>query len=130
MRKANWTSLLICFALVFALEGVGIAQDNVFNSLDRHLTISDVDTSFTEALIEVRYSVTAAGVTSEPWETLGAGTLALTLGWGQARFDFREVGTLFYSQWQYSVDSGSTWCINEPILTFDLRDKCGTSQTD
>ena len=130
MRKINWTRLLICVALVIAIEGVGVAQDNVFNSTDRRLTISDVDASFTEALVQARYSAIEADVTASAWETLDAGTLPLTQGWGQGRFEFQPIGTLFYSQWQYSVDGGSTWCLNEPVLTFDLRDKCGTSQTD
>lgn len=122
--------LLLSFVLVFALTGVARAQDNVFNSLDRRLTVSDVDMSFTEALIEARYSSVEEDIAAAPWEPLGSGTLALLMGWGQARFDFRAFGTLFYSQWRYSVDAGETWCLNTPVLTFDLRDRCGSSHTD
>ena len=123
--------ILLACAFVMLLTGVsyGQAEPRVFNSLERVLTVLDVDKSFSLCFIEARYASTEALLpTVTAWESLGE--FPLVEGWGQGPFLFREFSTLFYSEWRYSVDGGASWCVHPEALNFDLRDKCGSSRTD
>jgi hypothetical protein len=125
--------LFTCLVIVIALTGVSYPAPSdaaTFNSLDRRLTITGVDASFTEALVEVRYATAEADLAAASWEPLGHGALTLASGWGQDQFVFVEQSTLFFAEWRYSVDGGETWCAHPETITFDMRNKCGSSQID